>query len=75
MKKSLNKKDYNSLKSLDGPLHQLIKNNHVTTIFISSWCLTAGINFINVLPECAKKTVKSVVSFGAFGTYERKSCM
>jgi len=34
MKKSLNKKDYNSLKSLDGPLHQLIKNNHVTTIFI-----------------------------------------
>ncbi len=42
---------------------------------------TSGLNFINVLctafihadPECAKKTVKSAVSFGAFGTYERKS--
>jgi len=41
-----------------------------------------GVNFINVLrtavthvdPECAKKTVKSVVSFGTFGTYESKSC-
>jgi len=44
--------------------------------------LRPGLNFINVLrtafthvdPECAKKTVKSAVSFGAFGTYERKSC-
>ncbi len=40
------------------------------------------LNFINVLrsaftradPECAKKTVKSAVLFGAFGTYGRKSC-
>ena len=44
--------------------------------------LTPGVNFINVLctafthpdPECAKKTVKSAVSFGAFGTYKRKNC-
>jgi len=44
--------------------------------------LTPGLNFINFLrtafmladPECAKKTVKLAVSFGAFGTYERKSC-
>jgi hypothetical protein len=43
--------------------------------------LKPGVNFINVLhtafthtdPECAKKTVKSAVSFGAFGTYKRKS--
>jgi hypothetical protein len=42
----------------------------------------SGLNFINILraafmpsdPECAKKTVKSAVSFGAFGIYERKSC-
>jgi hypothetical protein len=41
-----------------------------------------GLNFIKLLrtdfmhadPICAKKTVKSAVSFGAFGTYERKSC-
>ena len=41
-----------------------------------------GVNFINVLrkllfpkiPNVQKKTVKSAVSFGAFGTYERKSC-
>ncbi len=41
-----------------------------------------GRNFINILrtaftrvdPECTKKTVKSAVSFGAFGTYECKSC-
>ena len=40
------------------------------------------LNFINVLhtafthvdPENAKKTVKSAVSFGAFGTYKHKSC-
>jgi len=40
------------------------------------------LNFINVLctafthvdPKCAKKTVKSAVSFDAFGTYEPKSC-
>jgi len=44
--------------------------------------LTPWLNFINILhtaftlivPECANKTVKSAVSFGAFGTYERKSC-
>jgi hypothetical protein len=44
---------------------------------------TPGLNFINILrtafthvdPEYAKKTVKSAASFGAFGTYERKSCM
>jgi len=43
---------------------------------------TPGVNFINVLrtafthvdPECAKKDVKSAVSFGTFGNYERKSC-
>jgi len=42
----------------------------------------SGLNFINILstaftlpdPKCAKKTVKLAVSFGAFGTYERKSC-
>jgi len=40
-----------------------------------------GLNFINVLhtaftrtdPECAKKTVKSAVLFGAFGTYGVKA--
>jgi len=40
-----------------------------------------GLNFINVLrtaftlvdPESAKNTVKSLVSFYAFGIYERKS--
>jgi len=31
--------------------------------------------FMHVDPECAKKTFKSAVSFGAFGTYKRKSCM
>jgi len=44
--------------------------------------LTPGINFINILrtaftrtdPKCAKKTVKSAVSFGTFGTYGCKSC-
>jgi len=44
--------------------------------------LTPGLNFINVLrtafthvdPECKKNPVKSIVSFGAFVTYERKSC-
>jgi len=44
--------------------------------------LIPGLNFINVLhtaftqadPECTKKTVKSAMSFDAFGTYERKSC-
>jgi len=42
----------------------------------------SGLNFINVLhtafthvdPERAKKTVKSVLSFYAFGLHERKSC-
>ncbi len=41
-----------------------------------------GVNFINVLrtafvhvdPECTKKTVKSALSFCAFGLCERKSC-
>jgi len=49
---------------------------------VSSTMKRSGLNFINVLhtdlmhvdPECAKKTVKSAVSFGAFGTHERKSC-
>jgi len=46
---------------------------------------TPGLNVINVLhtaftyvdPKCAKKDsqVKSAVSFGAFGTYERKMLM
>jgi len=44
--------------------------------------LTPGVDFINILrtafthvdPECAKKTVKAAVSFGTFGTYQRKSC-
>jgi len=44
--------------------------------------LTPAVNFINVLrtafthvdPKCAKKTVKSAVSFGTFGTYRRISC-
>jgi len=43
----------------------------------------AGVDFINIQrtafthadPECAKKTVMSAVLFGAFGIYERKSCM
>jgi len=41
-----------------------------------------GLNLINVIgaaftladPVCAKKTVKLAVLFGAFGTYEHKSC-
>jgi len=45
---------------------------------------TAGVNFVNVfypqllhaqIPNAQKKTVKSAVWFGAFGTYEHKSCM
>jgi len=44
--------------------------------------LTPGVNFINVLrtvftlvdPESVKNTVKSSVSFYAFGIYERKNC-
>jgi len=47
----------------------------VATIF------TSGLNFIKAVrtafmhidPEFAKKTVKSAVSFGTFGAYERKS--
>jgi len=42
----------------------------------------AGVNFINVIrtaftlvdPKSVKNTVKSSVSFYAFGIYERKSC-
>jgi len=45
--------------------------------------LTPGVNFINILrtafalvdPESVKNTVKSPVSFYAFGIYKRKSCM
>jgi hypothetical protein len=51
----------------------------------SSWpahSFTPGVNFINVLctafalvdPESVKNTVKSSVSFYAFGIYKRKSC-
>ncbi len=44
--------------------------------------LTPGLNFIIILctvftlvdPKSAKNTVKSLVSFYAFGIYERKSC-
>ncbi len=44
--------------------------------------LTHGLNFINILhstfthvdPKCAKKTVKSALSFYAFWARERKSC-
>jgi hypothetical protein len=58
----------------------LLQKRHFNAIFGILW--PPGVNFINVLhsafthvdPECAKKTVKSAVSFGTFGTYERKSC-
>ncbi len=43
--------------------------------------LRLGFNFINLLPtafthldpECEKKTAKTAVSFGTFGTYKRTS--
>jgi len=49
----------------------------------SDLCLSASVNFINVLhtafalvdPKSVKSTVKSSVFFYAFGIYERKSCM
>ncbi len=57
-----------------------IREHWFLNFFICSFW-RSGLNFINILhtafmladPESTKK-VKSAVSFGAFGTYEHKSC-
>jgi hypothetical protein len=69
--------------SVEVMIHQLHLKNYIVYFWDSFLIgLEPGLNFIYVLrtafmhldPKCAKKTVKSAVSFGAFGTYERKSC-
>jgi len=59
--------------------------NAIWTIFggsLNNLIFRSGVNFINVLreaftlvdPKSVKNTVKSSVSFYAFGIYKRKSC-
>jgi hypothetical protein len=60
----------------------LLRSTSVKAVCKTLMKLTPVVNLINVLRtaflhvdlECAKKTIKSAVSFGAFGTYEHKSC-
>jgi len=60
----------------------LLGSTYVKTTSKTLMIFTPGVNFINVLrtafalvdPKSVKNTVKSSVTFYAFGIYERKSC-
>jgi hypothetical protein len=70
-------------QSIHQCLLELLVSVHVKAAHKMLMKLTPGVNFINDLhtafalvdPESVKITVKSSVSFYAFGIYERKSCM
>jgi len=69
------------------PCWHILTTSCISTLRIALYVdtfslLRSGVNFLNVLrtafalvdPESVKNTVKSSVSFYAFGIYERKSC-
>jgi hypothetical protein len=65
----------------DGSL-QHAQQGHVVEGYRKNFARTSGVNFTNILrtafalvdPKSVKNTVKSSVSFYAFGIYKCKSC-
>jgi len=70
------------IPELESDVLELPYQNEEISMIIVLPSNTTGVNFINILctafalidPESVKNTVKSSVSFYAFGIYKRKSC-